>query len=40
MVVTSFPTVDELDAGWGLDVGQVAQRLRSIVHGTLLRADA
>jgi len=39
-LVTSFPTFDELYAGWGLDVEQVAQRLRSIVHGTLLRADA
>jgi hypothetical protein len=38
--VTSFPTFDDLYAGWGLDVDQVAERLRSIVHGTLLRSDA
>lgn len=39
-LVTSFPTFDDLYAGWGLDVDQVAERLRSIVHGTLLRSDA
>ena len=39
-LVTSFPTFDDLYAGWGLDVEQVAERLRSIVHGTLLRSDA
>jgi hypothetical protein len=38
-LVTSFPTFDDLYAGWGLDVDQVAERLRSIVHGTLLRSD-
>jgi AcrR family transcriptional regulator len=39
-LVTSFPTFDDLYAGWGLDVDQVAERLRSIIHGTLLRPDA
>lgn len=39
-LVTGFPTFDELYTGWGLDGDQVAERLRSIVHGTLLRSDA
>jgi AcrR family transcriptional regulator len=39
-LVTSLPTFDDLYAGWGLGVDQVAERLRSIVHGTLLRSDA